>query len=249
VQSNSSDKGEFHGQVDALVFAALDARRQRCAMAGGNGDASVMELEAAGEGSDDRLVLEQRQPHADADSGAFGKREEAAPAAGHLVWRREATLARSAVLGFGGIAAADEPASRAEDVRVAEDVLIAVDTDRGNVDDLALLDGDRLDPRIVSAANGVAEGDDIVRFGDLFIPGGRGEHAHDLFAHGIEVGKAAGVGKVVVGGLASDRAKFLAELGLDIRVLGEGPKCESNGGGSGLMAGNTMNFLFKKFGK
>jgi hypothetical protein len=189
-------------------------------MARRNGDASIMELEAPNEGSDDRLVLEQRKLHANADSGAFGKREEAVPAARHLVWRREAALARCAVFGFGGIAAADEPARRAEDVRVAEDVLIAVDADRRNVDHLSLLDGDRCDPRVVSTANRVAEGDDVVRFGDLLVTGGRREHAHDLLADGIEVGKAVGISKVVVGGLASDRAKFFTELGLDIRVLG-----------------------------
>ena len=50
------------------------------------------------------------------------------------------------VLGFGGVTAADEPACRAEDVSVAEDGLVAVDTDRGNMDHLAPLDWYRLDP-------------------------------------------------------------------------------------------------------
>ena len=192
-------------------------------MARGDGGASIMELEAADEGSDDRLVLEQRELHADADPGTFREGEEAAPAAAHLVCRWEPELARCAELGFGGIATADEPACGSEDVGVPEDVFIAVDADRGNVDDLALLDWNRLDPRTVRATNGVAEGDDIVRLGDLFVTGGRREHAHGLLAHGIEVGKTVGVEKVVVGGLASDGAQFLAELGLDIRVLGECP--------------------------
>jgi len=46
-------------------------RRQHCACAHGDGDTSVMELEAAGEGNDDSLVLKQRGPHADADSWTF----------------------------------------------------------------------------------------------------------------------------------------------------------------------------------
>ena len=182
-----------------------------------------MELEAANEGSDDRLVLEQREVHANADSGTFRKGHEAAPATGHLVCRGEPTLTRCAVLGFGRIAAADEPARGAEDVSVAKDLFVAVDTNRGNVDDLALLDWDRLDPRTVGATNRVTEGDDIVRLSDLFVTGRRREHAHDLFAHGIEVGKAGGVNIVVVGGLASNGPDLLTELGLDIRVLSEGP--------------------------
>ena len=55
-------------------------------------------------------------------------------------------LPRCAVLGFGGIAAADEPACGAKDVSVAKDGLVAADTEKGNVDHLALLDRDRLDP-------------------------------------------------------------------------------------------------------
>ena len=51
-------------------------------------------------------------------------------------------LAWCAVLSFCGIAAADEPTCRTEDVSVAEDGLIAVDADQGNMDHLALLDRD-----------------------------------------------------------------------------------------------------------
>ncbi len=105
-----------------------------------------MELEAANEGSDHRLVLEQREVHADADSGTFREGNEAAPAAAHLVRGGDPALTRCAVLGFGGLAAADEPARGAEDVGVAKDIFVAVDADGGNVDDLALLHWDRLDP-------------------------------------------------------------------------------------------------------
>ena len=199
-----------------------------------------MELEAANEGSDDRLILEQCEVHADADSGTFREGYEAAPAAAHLVCGGDPALIRCAVLGLGGIASADEPARGAEDVGIAKDIFVAVDANRGDVDDLALLHWDCLDPRAVSTANGVTEGDDIVRLSDLFITGRRREHAHDLLAHSIEVGKAVGVDKVVVSGLASNSRNFLAELGLDIRVLSEGPCGICNGGGSGLVAGNAV---------
>jgi len=105
-----------------------------------------MELEAANKGSEDRLVLEQRKLHANTDPGAFQEGKEAAPATTHLVCRGDPMLTRYAVFGFGGITAADEPACRAEGISVAEDGLIAVDAHRRNVDDLALLDRDRLDP-------------------------------------------------------------------------------------------------------
>ena len=145
-QGNGSDKGEFDGQVNALVFPTFYAGGQRCAMAHGDGSASVMELEAADEGSDERLVLEQRKLHADADSWTFREGEEAAPAAAHLVYRGDPAFVRCAVLGFGGIATTDEPARGTEDVGITKDFFVAVNTDRGNVDDLALLDRNRLDP-------------------------------------------------------------------------------------------------------
>ena len=65
--NNGSDEGQFDGQVDTLVFPAFDARRQRAEVTHGDGNASIMELEAAYEGSEDRLVLEQREFHANAD--------------------------------------------------------------------------------------------------------------------------------------------------------------------------------------
>src|SRR5258706_2344107 len=128
------------------MFPTFDSRRQCDEMAHGDGIASIMELEAADEGSEDRLVLEQRELHANADPGSFGEGEEAAPTTAHLVRRGDPTLSRCTVLGLGGITAADEPACRAEGVSVAEDDLVAVDAERGNVDRLALLDRDRLDP-------------------------------------------------------------------------------------------------------
>jgi hypothetical protein len=219
------------------VFSTFDARGQRCAIAHGDSDTSVMELEASDEGSHGRLVLEQRELHADADSGTFGEREEAAPAAAHLVCGGEPALARCAVLGFDCIGAANQPARGAEDVAVAKDGFVTVDGHRGNVDHLALLDWDRGDPRTVSTADGVAEGDDIVLLNDLFAMGYRREHAHSLFTDGIEVRKAVGVDKVLVGRLANDGPDFLTELGLDIRVLGEGPGGESKDGG---LAGNAV---------
>ena len=105
-----------------------------------------MKLEAADEGSEDRLVLEQREFHPNADPGTFREGAEAAPAAAHLVCRGDSMFSRCAVLGFGGIAPADEPACWAEDVSVTEYGLVAVDTKTWNVDHLALLDRDRLDP-------------------------------------------------------------------------------------------------------
>jgi len=101
-----------------------------------------MELEASGEGNDNRLVLKQRELHADADSWTFREGEEAAPTAIHLVCGGDTVLPRCAVLGFDGITAADKPACGAEDIGVAEDGSITVDADQGNVDNLALLDRD-----------------------------------------------------------------------------------------------------------
>lgn len=234
------DEGELHGQVDALVLAAPDAGGERRAVARGDRRARVVELEAADEGSDERLVLEEREAHADADARALGERDEAAPAARPRVRWGHATLAGRAVARLGGVAAPDEPARGAEGVRVAEDVRVAVDADRRDVDHLALLDWDRLDPRTVCAADGVPERDDVVLFGDLFVARRRGEHAHGLFADGIEVGQAVGRGKVVKGRLALDAQDFVAELGLDIRVLRKRPGGESKGGRGRLVARNTM---------
>jgi hypothetical protein len=200
-----------------------------------------MELEAANESSEDGLVLEQRELHADADPRTFREGEEAAPATAHLVYGGEPALTRCAVLGFGGVAAADEPARGAEDIGIAEDVFVAVDGHRGNVDHLALLDWDRFDPGAISTANGVAEGDHIIILSDLLHTRHRREHAHDLLAHGVKVGKAVGVAKVVVGRLVNDSSDFLAELGLDVRVPRKFPRGESNRRGSRLVAGNAVN--------
>src|SRR5258706_4540600 len=102
-----------------------------------------MKLEAAKERTEDRLVIEQHELHANTDPGPFREGEEAAPSTAHVVCRWDPMLTRCTVLGFDGITAADEPACRAGGVSVAED---AVDVERGNVDHLALLDRDRLDP-------------------------------------------------------------------------------------------------------
>ena len=140
--SIDSDEGQFDGQIDTLMLPTFDARRQSVEVTQGNGNTSVMELEAADEGGEDRLVLEQREFHANADPGTFREGEQAAPAATHLVCRGEPMLPLCAVLCFCDITAADKPACRAEDVSVTEDGLIAVNTERGNVDNLALLDRD-----------------------------------------------------------------------------------------------------------
>jgi len=149
-------------------------------------------------------------------------------------------LSWCAVLGFGGTTAADEPSCGAEDVGVAEDGVVAVNSNQGNVDDLALPDRDHLDPRAVSTADGVAEGDHIVHVSDLLGTGPSRKHAHGLFAHGIEVGEAVGVGEVIVGRLASDGPDFLTELGLNVRVLCKGPYSEAKCRGCRLVAGHTM---------
>ena len=151
------------------MFSALNAGRQRCAVAHGDGNASVMELEAADESGDDSLVLKQGELHADTDPRALRESEETAPTAAHLVRGGEPALAWGAVPGLGSVAPADEPTRGTEGVGVAKDVLVAVNTDRRDVDDLPLLDGDRLDPRAVSAADGVAEGNDVVVFCDLLV--------------------------------------------------------------------------------
>jgi len=135
-------------------------------------------------------------------------------------------LSWDAVLGFGSITAADEPGCWAEDVGVSEDGVVAVDANQGNVDDLALPDWDRLDPRAVSTADRVAEGNGIVHVSDLLGTGCRRKHAHGLFAHGIEIGEALGVDEVIVGRLASDGLDLLTELSLNVSVLGEGPYSE-----------------------
>jgi len=101
-----------------------------------------MKLEASGKGSDDCLVLEQRKLHTDADSWTFREGTEAAPTAAHLVCGRDPVLPRCTVLGFDGITAADKPACWAEDIGVAEDRVVTVDANQGNVDDLPLLDRD-----------------------------------------------------------------------------------------------------------
>jgi hypothetical protein len=241
-RERGSDEGEPDGEVDALVLAALDAGGEGGAMAGGDGDAGVVEVKGADEGGDDRLVLKEGKAHADADAGALGEGDEAAPAAAHVLGGGHAALAGGAVAGLGGAAAADEPAGGAEDVGVVEDVLVAVDADRGDVDDLAALDGDRLDPCAVGAADRVPERDHVVGLGDLFVAGRGGEHAHDLFADGVEVGEAVWVGKVVVGGLALDGHELLAELCLDIWVLSKGPCREGEGRRRGFVAGDTILF-------
>ena len=205
----------------------------------GDGDTSVMEMEAAGEDSEDRLVLEQCKLHADADSGTFGECGEAAPAAAHLVRGGDTALSRCAVLCFGGITAADKPACGAEDVAVAKDGFITVDANHRNMDDLTLLDRDRLDPRAVSTADWVAEGDHIILLSDLLGTVHRREHAHGLPAHGIEVGEAVRVHQVVVGRFASDGPDFLTKLGLDVRVLCEDPYGESKRHRCRLVADKT----------
>ena len=205
----------------------------------GDGETGVMELEAAGEDSDDRLVLEQRELYADADSGTFGECGKAAPAAAHLVRGGDTALSRCAVLGFGGITAADKPACGAEDVAVAIDGFVTVDANQRNMDDLALLDRDRLDPRTVSTADRVTEGDHIILLSDLLGTVHRREHAHDLFAHGIEVGEAVRVHQVVVGRFASDGPEFFTKLGLDVRVLCKRPYGESKRHGCCLVADKT----------
>jgi len=145
-------------------------------------------------------------------------------------------LPRCAVLGFDGITAADKPACGAEDIGVAEDGCITVDADQGNVDDLALLDRDRLDPRAVSTPDRMAERDHIVLLSDLLGMPRRREHAHGFLAHGIEVGEAVRVHQVVVGRVTSDGADFLAKLGLDIRVLRKRPRSEGKRRGCRLVA-------------
>ena len=154
-------------------------------------------------------------------------------------------LSGCTVLGFCGITAANKPACRAEDVSVAEDGLVAVDTDRGNMDHLALLDRDRIDPRAVSTANGLAERDDIVLFNGLLITGSRREHAHGLLAYGIEVGKEVGVDKVIVGRLASDGLDFVVEFALNVRVLCEGPRGEGKYQRRRFVAGNAVKFILR----
>ena len=149
-------------------------------------------------------------------------------------------LSRRAVLGFRCITAADEPAGGTEDLGVSEDGVITVDANQGNVDDLTLLDSDRLDPRAVSTADGMAEGDHIVLFNDLLGTGARREHAHGLFAHGIEVGEAIWVHQVIIGRFASDGPDFLAELSLDVRVLRKRPRGESKRRRCCLVAGKAV---------
>ena len=144
--STGSDEGQFDRQVDTLMFPTFDARRQRVEVTHGDGNTSIMELEAADEGGEDHLILEQREFHADADPGTFREGEQATPPAAHPVCRGNSMLSWCAVLCFCGITAADEPTCRAEDVSVAEDGLVAVDTERRNMDHLALLDRDRIDP-------------------------------------------------------------------------------------------------------
>jgi len=199
-----------------------------------------MELEAAGEGGEDRLVLEQREFHADADSGTFRERAEAAPTTTHLICGRDPTLSRCAVLSFRGITAADKPACGAKDIDVTKDGVVTVGANQGNIDDLAFLDRDRLDPRAVNTADGMAERDHIVLFNDLLVTGRRREHAHGLFAHSIEVGEAVWVHQVVVGRFASEGADFLAELGLDVRVLRQGPRGDSKRLGCRVVAGKAI---------
>ena len=92
--SAGSDEGQFYGQVEALVFPTFDARRQQAEIVHRDGNASIMELEAADEGSEDRLVLEQCELHANADPGTFREGAEAAPAAAHLVCRGDSMISR-----------------------------------------------------------------------------------------------------------------------------------------------------------
>ena len=199
-----------------------------------------MELETAGEDSEDRLVLEQRKFHADTDSGTFRERAEATPPTAHLVCGRDPMLSRCAVLSFCRIATADKPARGAEDTGVSEDGVVTVDANQGNVDDLAFLDRDRLDPRAVNTADGMAERDHIILFNDLLGTGRRRKHAYGLFAYGIEVGEAVWVHQVVVGRFASDGPDFLAKLSLDIRVFRKRPRGESKHRRCRLVAGKAV---------
>ena len=144
--STGSDEGQFDGQVDTLVFPTFDARRQRAEVTHGESNASIMKLEVADEGSEDRLVFEQRELHANADPRTLREGDQAAPAAAHLICRGDPMLSWCAILCFCGITAADEPTCRAEDVSVAEDGLVTVDTERWNANYLSLLDRDRIDP-------------------------------------------------------------------------------------------------------
>ena len=150
-------------------------------------------------------------------------------------------LSRRAVLCFGGIAATNKPACGAEDVAVAKDCFITVDVHEGNADDLSFRDRDRLDPRAISTADGMAERYHIVFLNNLLAMGHRREHAQSLLAHGIEVGEAVRIHQVVVGRFASDGPDFLAELGLDVGVLRKGPYGESKRRGCSLMAGKAVN--------
>jgi len=149
-------------------------------------------------------------------------------------------LSRCAVLRLGSIATADKPTCGAKHIGI-----VTVDANQGNMDDLAFLNRDRLDPRAVSTANGMAEGDHIVLLNDLLGTGHRREHTHGLLAHGIEVGEAVWVHQVVVGRVTGNSADFLAELGLDVRVLREGPRGESKRRGCRLVAGKAVNLLFR----
>ena len=146
MRSTGSDEGQFDGQVDTLVFPTLDARGQRVEVTHRDGNVSIMEPEAADEGSEDRLVFEQRELHANADPRTLREGDQAVPAAAHLICRGDPMLSWCAVLCFCGITAADEPTCRTEDVSVAKDGLVAVDTERRNVYYLAFLDRDRIDP-------------------------------------------------------------------------------------------------------
>ena len=74
-RSNGSDEGQLDGQVVALVFPTFDARRQHVEIAHGDGISSIVEPEAADKGSEDRLVLEQCELHANADPGTFREGE------------------------------------------------------------------------------------------------------------------------------------------------------------------------------
>ena len=87
------------------------------------------------------------------------------------------------------------------------------------------------------------ERDHIILFNDLLGTGRRRKHVYGLFAYGIEVGEAVWVHQVVVGRFAGDAADFLAELGLDVRVLCEGPRGESKRLGCCIVAGKAL----KKF--
>ena len=131
----------------------------------------------------------------------------------------QTALAGGAVARLGGIATPDEPARGAEGVRIVQDVRVAVDANRRDVHHLALLHGDRLDPRAVCATDGLPERDDVVLFGDLFVARGR-EHAHGPFADGIEVGEAVGRGKVIKGQLALDAQDFVAASRSSVWISG-----------------------------